>query len=299
MNELTPNPELETTSAVAAARKRPAIPVRKVKFNYKESGEAMFPHSAMVKHLLHVLSMAFPDGEQFFVDSVRPFRKKLANAGLREEVRAFIGQEAQHGAQHDEYNDFLAKSSPIPTKRIRKVIKRVTEFGTRNVPAILRLSGTAAAEHFTSILAEQLLANPTLGENADAEHYKLWMWHAVEETEHKAVAFDVFQAVGGSYWNRVTMLAGMTLIAIPGISAAVLIFTAADGKLFSKKDWAGFIDYGFGKRRGIFSKAIPAYLRYYQRDFHPWKYDNSELVAQWKARFEQDVMIAQVGVPAN
>ncbi len=49
-----------------------------------------------------------------------------------------------------------------------------------------------ALEHFTAILAHQLLADPRHLEGAEKETADLWRWHAVEEIEHKGVAYDTW-----------------------------------------------------------------------------------------------------------
>ncbi len=269
-------------------RDRLEIPVRKVKFDYSGAPS----ESAAITHFLHILSLLFPDGEQFFVDSVKPYRGKITNPKLKEEVRRFIGQEAHHGHQHDVYNDFLAQTSPLPTKRARKVIKSTLQYATKVAPPMVGLSFTAAAEHFTAILAELLLSNEEFAEFVEPDHRKLWLWHAVEENEHKSVVFDVFKEMGGGYFNRVSTLTVITIIGIPALSVATLVMLAADGKFFSIKEWRTLRRFLFNKEVGLFPNLWRPFLSYYKRDFHPWQHDTSELINDWKKEYEEEALVS-------
>jgi predicted metal-dependent hydrolase len=150
---------------------------------------------------MNALSMSFPLGEQMFIDSVRAAAPEaVLEPKLRAEVKDFVGQEASHRFVHQQYNAELARQGfdytlePEIVKRIALVTK---------LPALDRLAITCAFEHYTAMLADFVLRHPEWMEDADPQMRTLWSWHAAEESEHKAVAFDVYRAAGGGYWKRV------------------------------------------------------------------------------------------------
>ena len=137
--------------------------------------------------IYNALSTTFPAGEAFFVESVRAFRDG-APPKLAREIKAFTTQEAIHSREHDAFNRRAARSGYDLSSLERRVEERLAI--TRNKPPIVSLAATMALEHFTAILAHQLLADPAHLEGAEREAAEMWRWHAVEEIEHKGVAYD-------------------------------------------------------------------------------------------------------------
>jgi hypothetical protein len=149
------------------------------------------------------------------------------------------------------------------------------------------LAITCALEHFTAILAEQMLTEPDIYNGFDASMQKLWLWHAVEESEHKAVAFDVYQEMVGDYRLRVRAMAITTFFFIMHTTWFQARLLKADGKLFDVRMWLKGLDRMWG-RKGHFRKLIPSYLQYYRRDFHPWQHDNRAELAKWITALQLD-----------
>ena len=192
-----------TTATAPAPRK---VPTRRLSF--EESLADLPRHFAVDGDLIHshvgaCLSALFPDGEDFFVRSVRHYRDQIEDPDLKRDVAGFIGQEAVHGREHRVLNDRLAELG-YPTKRIERFTKAALGLRERIAPASSNLAATAALEHFTATLAELLLTNEeTRNLFGDPAVRELFVWHALEESEHKAVAFDVYEAVGGGERMRV------------------------------------------------------------------------------------------------
>ena len=156
--------------------------------------------------LLTSLSLLFPEGERFFVEAVRRYKDRIDDPELREAVDAFIAQEAMHGKQHRAFNALLEARGPGVSGPAEAQLKRLLAFGRRTLGGRGRLAVTCALEHFTAIMAEQLLSDDAhLGAMHEGVR-GLWAWHALEESEHKAVAFDVYRAVGGTYRMRVALM---------------------------------------------------------------------------------------------
>ncbi|MDZ7732962.1 MAG: metal-dependent hydrolase [Acidimicrobiia bacterium] len=178
-----------------------AVPTRRI--SLEESLAEVPKHFAkdgdlIQSHLMAVLSSLFPDGEDFFVRSVRHYRDQITEPELKRQVAGFIGQESVHGREHRVFNDRLDELG-YPTKRIEAIVRRLFEFREDKVPASSNLAVTAALEHFTAVLAELLLTDPDLRElTGHPAVTELFAWHALEESEHKAVAVDVYRAVGGT-----------------------------------------------------------------------------------------------------
>jgi len=233
--------------------------------------------------LLAALSLLFPEGERFFVDSVKRYRTPALPPELARDVVGFIGQEAMHGKEHRAFNAMLHDhgypSAPIVDRRLRAFLD---ELRARMPPAS-QLAVTCALEHFTAMLAERLLADPRMAAEFDPSVRALWLWHALEEAEHKDVAFDVYRAIGGGYARRVAIM-GLTTIVFFAVTARVHAALMRERGIW-RRPWTW--------RRGIarlwlypgyFTRLVPAYLAYFSPRFHPSQRDARALLATWRER---------------
>lgn len=232
---------------------------------------------AHVAHFLNSLSMLFPVGERFFMDAVRNYRDQITDPELKKEITAFIGQEAMHGREHQEYNEALFAVSPSAEKMERFVAGLLKVF-QNYTPKSMQLSATIALEHYTAIMAHGLLNDPRILEKADERFQKIWFWHALEETEHKAVAFDVYKTVVSKrnplrYIERTMGLVLATIILWPIVGVTYLNILREQKLLTDRKGWRQFFRYCFGEI-GFFRRLIGAYFDYFKPGFHPWDHDN-------------------------
>src|SRR5688572_6935255 len=147
------------------------------------------PQGAHVSHIFNGESLFFPEGEQFFIDTVRHYRDRITDPKLKEDVRGFIGQEAMHGREHRSYNEALAAAGYPAAELERRAIKQL-DRSRRMLRPRGQLAVTIALEHFTAILAEAMLSDDRVLAGVPPQMAALWRWHAIEETEHKAVAYD-------------------------------------------------------------------------------------------------------------
>jgi len=235
----------------------------------------------VLSHLAASLSSVFPDGEDFFVRSVRRYRDEITEPDLKEAVRGFIGQEAMHGREHRALNRHLARLG-YPTTTFERLTRRGLALRERIGPAKANLAMTAALEHFTATLAELVLSD------ADAQDLfgddvvrDLFLWHALEESEHKAVAFDVYRAVGGREWMRRLTMDLITAGFIAGIGLAVVVSLLGDRDTYRPRVLARSV-------RGLLRSPLLRVelwrqLRAYNRKgFHPDDRDTTALVARWR-----------------
>jgi len=188
-----------------------------------------------------------------------------------------------------------ATGIPDPMEKIEKRSRRMIKLMRILMPPRAQLGQTVALEHFTAILADNLLKDREMfREHAAPEEYELWMWHAVEETEHKAVAFDVLKAVSSKpvfYLNRVRALVMTTIFFNINLFFHLRDLLKADGLQWSPRAWARLFRY-LWVEPGPLRRSIPAYLDWFRPSFHPWQHDNRDLVAAWKAEHDEDELQA-------
>ncbi|MFY1828253.1 metal-dependent hydrolase [Myxococcus fulvus] len=207
------------------------IPRPHLKFHFDATFPRVWHHNGLGStHLWNGLNLLFPQGERFFVRSVNHYLPALADAPeLRAQVKAFFAQEGQHAREHQDYIELLESQGYVITGFMKAYQRIVWGFIDKYFPASLRLAITAALEHYTAIMGENTL---TLGVFKDGHPAmrQLIEWHAAEEIEHKAVAFDVLRKVAPGYGLRVTgMFAG--IIALYGLwfAAAVTLLKQEPG----------------------------------------------------------------------
>jgi len=229
----------------------------------------------------NAMSLLFPLGEKFFIDSVCHFQEKIDDPRLQNEIASFRAQEATHRVQHQKYNELLCELRDYDLVRFEKHERERMAWAYRELPARRRLAGTVANEHLTAIMANDMLAKQDVLIGADPQIASLWEWHGVEETEHKAVAFDVFVAVGGTVSERRQALLLNTFFFFKDTLRNVCIMLQKDGKLWSVREWASGFKFLFVKP-GMLRRVFPAWLRFFRKDFHPWQVDNRQLIDKWE-----------------
>lgn len=269
-----------TTEAAPLPAGRPAraIPVRRVSFDFSRERPYWVGGEPALTHLLHALSASFPEGERMFMESVAHYRKRITDPVLKKEVARFLAQEATHAKAHEELNAWVL-SQGFDNGPLLASVKARVDLARKHAPPIARLAVTCALEHFTAIMAEQLLTEPELLAQFDPKMAELWLWHAIEETEHKSVAFDVYQHVGGTYLRRVLVMGLVTVRFTTHIAWMKHQLMKNDpnargvrGRL--RAAWTLWGDPGW------FRKLVPAYLDYFRPDFHPWDRDPSDALAR-------------------
>lgn len=277
-----------------------SFPVRRMNFDFNDVPEYWMNGSAGLTHFMTALSALFPDGEKFFIDSVRAVRYHPTikdNDALQKEISAFIGQEAMHTQEHVGFNASAQKYGHDVAsleQRTGKVIqtgrkifaKLVKPFGMTQ--EMVDLTATTALEHFTATIASQLLRNPHIQAlMTDDTMSTMWYWHAIEENEHKAVAYDVFEGIFGrdlkAYSLRNTALVVSMLAIFITQSYFVAKLLQEDGKL-NLKELGTIYTYAYSPSKGIITGMLDEMLAYFKPGFHPNDLDTNNLLATWKAK---------------
>lgn len=279
-------------------RIRPRTP----KVAFTEVPKHWFANSAPATHIANGVNLLFPAGERFFVRAVKRYLDRFdangseADAALVADIKGFFGQEGRHANAHEKFFETLrAQGYDIdailgPYEAWEARIEKAAH------PA-LRLSVTVALEHFTAILAEDALTEGALA-YADPAMRRLFEWHALEELEHKAVAFDVLARVHPSYALRMaglavgaTLLGGFWLFATRELLRQDgMSMPAAMRELRAMRTEAK--QHGAQVPKPIFARVFVRGIREYLRPgFHPNDKDHDALVRAARARLAAEGVI--------
>ncbi len=228
----------------------------------------------------NALSATFPKGEAFFVESVRAFRDGAAPK-LEAEIKGFITQEVMHSREHVAFNKRALESG----YDLRPLEARIDErlALVRSKPPIASLAATMALEHFTAIIAHELLANSRHLDKADPESAALWRWHAIEEIEHKGVAYDTWLHSTRDWprFRRWSVKAKVMLLVTRNFlidrTAGTIELLRQDG-ITGPKAWARLFHFALVSP-GMMRKVLGAWIGFFMPGFHPWKHDDRALIA--------------------
>jgi predicted metal-dependent hydrolase len=230
-----------------------------------------FGGDAFKTRYFDAMSTIFPEGERYFISCVRDFRDQITDPKLLADVKDFMRQEGQHGIVHSQYNDRLRQQG-IDVDMLENTQRNIANWARSKFAPVVTLADTAAAEHLTATMAEALCEDPKVLGQADHRMRAMYAWHAMEEMEHKAVAFDVLQKVAkAGYLRRTFALVMVTFLFNINVMLSARYMLKVDGfgrwqrtKMFAKGLWWLF---GIG---GLYTRMIPSYLAFFKPGFHPW-----------------------------
>ncbi|WNG32593.1 metal-dependent hydrolase [Archangium violaceum] len=263
------------------APRREPPEVRDFRFDLSDVPKYWHGGRRAVSLFLDNLSVFFPAGERFFMASVKAYRNQVKDEQLKREMEAFCAQEGHHSREHVRYNKMLADHGyPVVAmeQRVEKLLRHVTKHTSRQ----WQLAVTCALEHFTALLASLVLKDPRIMEGAHPTMAELWRWHAAEENEHKAVAFDVYLAIGGSWLTRCLVMMLTTVTFWGRVFGHQVRLMHSEKILFSVREWFDLARFLFFEP-GRLPALLGPYLSYYRPGFHPWEHDTYALLEQWKA----------------
>ena len=246
------------------------------------------PANAVIERMLNTVSLFFPEGEKYLIESVRHYQAGLKDPVLRDQVRGFVFQETMHSRQHDAANALL-KQYYRRGADVERLAQRHLAFWRRILPPSARLAVSCAIEDLTATAAATLLHYQDDWEAlAEPAFSELWLWHAVEESEHKSVCFDVYRAAVGTgakaYALRVLMMLLTTAFFFATLIVGMRMLgprpplppSNAEPRRFSR-----------GNVLALLGDVLPwrHSLAYYRPSFHPSDFDCTDLIQKWKARF--------------
>jgi uncharacterized protein len=234
----------------------------------------------------NALSVTFPRGEAFFIESVKAFRDGVPPK-LEQEIKAFVLQEVMHSREHLSFNSRVTDAG-YDISNLEQVVVDTLAL-TKGRPQILNLAVTMALEHYTAILAQQMLTDPKAFAGADPEIADMWKWHAIEEIEHKGVAYDTWlhatrDWTRGKRWR---------------VKAIMMLIVS---HRFWTKRWAGTLEllaqdgitgWKAKARLAWYLVGTPGPLRrlflpwaaYFMPGFHPWNHDDRALIGKYDSAY--------------
>lgn len=273
---------------VTPAQSRSKLPIikRVVRFDYSDIDSAHFYEGNPVISALWVgLSSTFPLGEAEFIRSVKNYQAQITDPQLAQEVTNFAAQEAHHSLQHKKMNkqfDDNGFDTAMVEQAIQtKLAERQTSWSPKK-----RLMRTVAAEHVTATFAHYALSHPHVLDKAPESFRNAMLWHAIEEIEHKSVAFDVYQQCEGDLSSLKRHYLWFCFIEFPFQMMLITRFLLKQKKeRVTWKHRLGLLKYLFGKS-GMISSVFSLYLMFFKRNFHPWQHDDSKLIDEWKTKLQ-------------
>jgi predicted metal-dependent hydrolase len=261
-----------------------SVKPRRVKFAYPSGKRRQhFVNDDVVfSHLVAVLSGMFPEGEEFFIRSVRNYRDQITDPELAAQVKGFIGQELTHGREHRMLNERLQEMG-YPTRRVDRHVRQLLRLVERVTGEPMSLAATAALEHFTATIAEILLTDPkALALVGDSGVRPMLLWHALEESEHKAVAFDVYKSTVRSEKLRMRTMNIATVIFLAELVLQTTRSLAGDRAAYRPIRLARSLN-ELRKAPFFTPDAWSRYRSYNTRGFHPDDWDAHDVIERWTA----------------
>ena len=251
-----------------------------------------FAGDPFLTRMFDALSLTFPDGERYFIQSVRLFRDQIQDPDLKQRVADFIRQEAQHGIAHDKMNQVM-KDQGMPVDQFIQRLNKVFKFELKYRSPQYNIAMTAAAEHLTALMAETFYGEKDTLQDAHPYVRALFAWHAIEEMEHRDVACAVMQQVG----NVPEVTRKMALVLTTGLMFGFTLYRAnvmlkCDGfnRTQRLKMNVRGLQWLFGKQ-GKLRKMQSQYRDWFKPDFHPSQHP---IIAQYDVWLET---LAQTGDP--
>lgn len=271
------------------AEQTPAIVPRKAPdFGFDDTlPKYWFANDPFKTRFFDAMSTMFPEGEKYFIESVRAYRDRITDPAMQQAVKDFTYQEAQHSIAHGLFNDRL-RAQGMPVDRLEASMRAYLGFMKRRMPKSVNLANTAAAEHITAIISH-IWTRDDIQRDSDPRMRALLYWHGVEEIEHKAVAFDVLQKVAkANYFTRVGTMAYESLSFPLSIHLFMDTMLKIDG--FSAWErarmWVQGLRWLYGPG-GLGHSLLSAYLSYYRPDFHPWQEGQMDTYHAWRRVYEE------------
>lgn len=268
------------------------LPIRHFdfKFDPKKFDERFFLNKELASSYFEALSIFLTFGEDVVISTARYHRDFVKDPTLKLRLTSLIGQEAIHSKVHNQFNDEVLKENNFPVEFLRYLADKVFEYGILKLPQPVQLSLMAGIEHYTAVLAEFMMQHEEyFFASQDEKQRAMWMWHMLEESEHKDIAYDVFLELSGNYWLRIVgfLLATLTILGGVSLGGYLIPFIRKPSNLINPKYMKDMIESTallFGSERGVFGSSAMHILEYFKPSFHPNDHDTSEYLAYYKEK---------------
>jgi len=264
-----------------------SISARKVNFQLEQAlATDWADNDPVLTAIFNAMSISFPSGEKNFIDSVRAYEGRISDEKLLKDIKGFYKQEGMHSREHRKYNKILCEQRGYNLQKLESIYLRRIEKAKKDprVTNQMLLASTVAVEHFTASFGETFLEGRIL-KQIDGPIGDLWRWHALEELEHKSVAFDVYNQIGGSYNLRKTIMRISMVRLLKDFLTVAFKMLYHDKQLWKWRTFKSLIKLLFLKD-GFLRLHAAAYKDFFREDFHPWDSDNRALLEYWQEKLE-------------
>jgi len=237
-----------------------------------------------ISRFYDALSMTFPEGERLFIASGRDYISDIDDPELREDTKRFTAQEAVHRREHAVYNKQLTQNG-INVESLSLALERIMDAILRWTSKKTRLAITCAFEHYTAQLAMLILSDPRIMEKAHPFYADLWRWHALEEEEHKSVAYDIYRQIAPGWTGYLRRIFVMTIASLYYhilLFVIYILLMTKDGQLTNLRAWGRMLNHLYGQP-GMWRRLTVGILSYYRPSFHPSQHAQG-LADEWRTR---------------
>ncbi len=285
------------------SRKSIPLKARPVAFRFSKPPKRHWSNDdPILTHFVDGLIYLLPAAEDFFIPAMRQVRNKIEDGELQKQVGAFCGQEAHHSSNHKAFNEHLDALGYVKLRKIEQSLIKVLNASLKKGEqsdffAKLNIALTAGGEHYTSMIAQIVLESPERFLSDDSEISAMLYWHAVEEYEHRALCFDAFQAVSGSYVLRITAYGLVTLLFLQAWARGVMYMYGKDDVGYVSGVWRlckALVQKGGKAEKSLLSAFIPTLFNYFRPGFHPGELDNDQLIERWIKDYESGKDMTQI-----
>ncbi|MFW1887625.1 metal-dependent hydrolase [Acinetobacter johnsonii] len=274
-----------------AEKQSAIIPIRHMKFDFEAEkiDPKFYLNAELASAYFASLSIFLTYGEDLVIDTARYHRDFLSDPVLKQRVTSLIGQEALHSKLHEELNDTF-KQVDLPVGIFRYLAEIVFDYGFNRLPQPMKLSLMAGIEHFTAVLSEYMMNHEEIFfDSQDEKQRAIWMWHMLEESEHKDIAYDVFQSLSNNYALRIAGFfpALITILLLISVASVFVPFYRKPSNLVSLSYWKDVprsFSLLFGLKRGVYGSSWKHIFDYLRPSFHPNDYDTSAFLDYYKER---------------
>lgn len=272
-------------------KQSPMIPIRHMRFDFdaKTLDPKFYLNAELASAYFASLSIFLTFGEDLVIDTARYHRELIQDPLLKQRVTALIGQEAIHSKMHNELNDALV-GLDFPVQLFRTWAGWVFDYGFNRLPQPMKLSLMAGIEHFTAVLAEYMMKHEDIFfHSRDEKQRAIWMWHMLEESEHKDIAYDVFQSLSNNYALRIAGFfpALITILLLISFASLLVPFYRRPKNLIRLSYWKEMpysIALIFGLKDGVYGSTMRHIFDYLRPNFHPNDHDTSAYLSYYKEK---------------
>lgn len=281
----------------------PLLKARPIAFTFSKPPKKHWSNDdPILTHFVDALIYLLPAAEDFFIAAMRRVKNQIDDQHLQKQIGAFCGQEAHHSSNHKIFNEHLdalgyTKLSSIEKALIKRLDWLLQKGEHSDFFAKLNIALTAGGEHYTSMIAQIVLENPEHLLSKDCEISAMLYWHAVEECEHKALCFDVFQAVSGNYVLRISAYALVTVLFLQAWVRGVSHMYGKDGIGYisgGSRLFKALVKRGPRGGKSLLAAFIPTLFNYFRPSFHPSEMNNDYLMKNWIKDYESGMDMTKI-----